>query len=125
MYRLPKEEFEQLPNAIGKNRQRAGRRPERHAVGTKLSMTLRWLAGGSYLDIALAHRVFVSAFFHLVYETVCDIYDTTTLEFGYKNEQYLKRVSGGFTRGRSPIYGCAGAIDEIAINIVEPWDGTT
>jgi DDE superfamily endonuclease len=37
----------------------------------------------------------------------------------------LKRVSIGFARGRSPLYGCAGAIDGIAIKVVEPWAGTT
>jgi nuclease HARBI1 len=125
MYRLPKEAFQQLANVIGEHRQSAGRRPGRHAVDAKLSMTLRWLAGGSYLDIALAHCVSVSTFFHVVDETVSDIDDTITLEFWYENEQYLKRVSAGFTRGRSPIYGCAGAIDGIAIKIVEPWAGTT
>jgi hypothetical protein len=31
----------------------------------------------------------------------------------------------GFARGRSPLYGCARAIDGIAIKAVEPWAGTT
>jgi hypothetical protein len=118
MYRLPKEAFQQLANVIGEHRQRAGWRPGRHKVDAKLSMTLRWLAGGSYLDIELAHCVSVSTFFHVVDETICDIDDTTTLEFGHENEQYLTRVRTGFTRGRSPIYGCAGAIDGIPIKIV-------
>jgi nuclease HARBI1 len=125
MYRLSKEAFEHLVTVIGEHRQRAGRRPGRHAVDAKLSMALRWLAGGSYLDIALAHCVSVSTFFRIVDETICDIDDTTTLEFRYEDEDYLKRVSVGFARGRSPLYGYAGAIDGIAIKVVEPWAGTT
>jgi DDE superfamily endonuclease len=125
MYRLSKDAFQQLVTVISEYRQRAGRRPGRHAVDAKLSMTLLWLAGGSYLDIALAHCVSVSTFFHVVDETICDLDDTITLESRHENEEYLKRVSTGFTRGRSPIYGCAGAIDGIAIKIVEPWAGTT
>jgi hypothetical protein len=88
-------------------------------------MTLRWLAGGSYLDRALAHCVSVSTFSHVVDETICDVDDTITLEFRHQDEEYLKSVSMGFTGGRSPICGCAGAIDGIAIKIVEPWAGTT
>jgi hypothetical protein len=87
-------------------------------------MILRWLAGGSYLDIALTHCVSVSTFFHVVDEIICDIDDTITLVLRHESEEYLKRVSTGFPCGRSPIYGCAGAIDEIAIKIVEPWAGT-
>jgi hypothetical protein len=62
-------------------------------VDAKLSMTLRWLAGGSYLDIELAHCVSVSTFIRIVDETICVIDDTTTLEFRYEDEDYLKRVN--------------------------------
>jgi DDE superfamily endonuclease len=80
---------------------------------------------GPYLDIAVAHCVSVSTFFHVVDETICGIDETITLVFRHENEDYLKRVSTGFTRGRSPIYSCAGAIDGIAIKIIEPRAGTT
>jgi hypothetical protein len=86
-------------------------------MDAKLSMTLPWLAGGSYLDIAQAHCVYVSSLFRIVDETICDIDDTTTLEFRNYDDDYLKRVGMGFTRGRSPIYGCAGTIDRIAIQL--------
>jgi hypothetical protein len=115
MYTLSEEAFQQLVTVISEHRQRAGRRPGRHAVDAKLSMTLRWLAGGSYLDITQAHCVSVSTLFRIVDETICAIDDTTTLEFRNYDDDYLKRVSMGFTRGRSPIYGCAGAIDRLAI----------
>jgi hypothetical protein len=84
---------------------------------TPNSAGLRWLAGGSHLDIALAHCVSISIFFRFVDETICDIDDTMTLEFGYEGEDFLKRVRMGFTRGRSPIYGCAGAIGGISIQL--------
>jgi hypothetical protein len=75
--------------------------------------------------MALAHCVAVSTCFRIVDETICDIDDTTTMEFRYEDEDYLKRESMGFARGRSPLYGCARAIDGIAIKAVEPWAGTT
>jgi hypothetical protein len=125
MYRMSKVEFQQLVTVNREHRQRAERRTGRHAVDAKLSITLRWLASGSYLYIALDHCVSVSTFSHVVDETICDIGDTITMVFRHENEEYLERVSTGFTRGRSLIYGCAGAIDRIAIKIVEPWARTT
>jgi hypothetical protein len=95
MYRLSKVAFQQLVTVIREHRQRAGRRPGRHAVEANLSMALRWLAGGSYLDIALAHCVSVSTFFHVFDETICDIDDTITLVFRHENEEYLKRLARG------------------------------
>jgi hypothetical protein len=75
--------------------------------------------------MALAHCVAVSTCFRIVDETICDIDDTTTMEFRYEDEDYLKRESMGFARGRGPLYGCARAIVGIAIKAVEPWAGTT
>jgi hypothetical protein len=51
--------------------------------------------------------------------------DTTTMEFRYEDEDYLKRESMGFARGRGPLNGCARAIVGIAIKAVEHWAGTT
>jgi hypothetical protein len=123
MYLLTKKSFQALVEIIRKYRKCAGWLPGRHAVDLKLSMALRWLFGGTYLDIALAHCVFMSTFFHVVDETIYYVDDKSPLEIMHEDEEYLKRVSMGFTRGRSPLYGCAGAIDGIAIKIMEPWAG--
>jgi hypothetical protein len=64
-------------------------------------------------------------FFHVVDESLCDTDDTNPLEFRHEDEAHLKRVGTGFTRGRDPLHGCAGAIDGIAIKIEEPWARTT
>jgi hypothetical protein len=101
MYRLSKEAFQQLVTVISEHRQRAGRRPGRHATHAKLSMTLRWIAGWSYLGIALAQCVSTSTSFRVVDETICDLDDTINLEIRYEDEDHLKHVSM-FTRGRSP-----------------------
>jgi hypothetical protein len=37
----------------------------------------------------------------------------------------MQREGMEVTRERSPIYGCAGAIDGIATKVVKPWAGTT
>jgi hypothetical protein len=75
MSRLSKEAFQQLVTVLSEHRQHAGRRLGRHAVDAKLSMTPRWLAGWSYLDIALAHCVSISPFFRVVDEKICDLDD--------------------------------------------------
>jgi hypothetical protein len=104
MYRLSTEAFQPLVTVISEHRQRAGPRPGRHATDAKLSMTLRRLAGWSYLDVALAQCVSTFTSFRVVDETICDFDDTTdhiNLEIRYEDEDHLKHVSM-FTRGRSP-----------------------
>jgi DDE superfamily endonuclease len=125
MYRMTLDNFNDLCAGVENHRIQSGRRKGRHAVDAKLSMTLRWLAGGSYLDISFAHCVSTSAFFHVLDETICDLDVALSLEFLFRDVEYLERVSAGFTRGKSPISGCVGCIDGIAIRIVEPCVGTT
>jgi hypothetical protein len=57
----------------------------------------------------------------VVDETIWDLDGTITTEFRHDDEDYLKRVSMGLTSGNGPIYGYAGAIDGMAIKVVEPW----
>jgi nuclease HARBI1 len=91
----------------------------------KLSMTLRFLGGGSYIDIAWAHRVAHSTFYACVWETVSAILDSPevgSIHFPCSDEdgQYLREQSLVFSRGISPISGCIAALDGIAIKIAEP-----
>jgi hypothetical protein len=58
-------------------------------------------------------------------ETICDLDAALTLKFRFRDERYLEQISAKFTRGRSPISGCVGCLDGIAIKIMEPSAATT
>jgi hypothetical protein len=51
-------------------------RNSRIPVSRRLSMTLRWLAGGSYLNISLSDHVATSSFYHAVDRTLMDLNET-------------------------------------------------
>jgi hypothetical protein len=59
MYRMPRSDFWKRLEKL----EESDERNTRPALAAKLSMCLRWLAGGSYIDIAVCHRVAVSSFF--------------------------------------------------------------
>jgi hypothetical protein len=65
-YRMNRNDFEALCTLLYV-------RDSRFQVSTRLSMTLRWLAGGSYLDISLSHHVATSSFYHVVDKTLTDL----------------------------------------------------
>ena len=87
----------------------------------RLSVTLRWLAGGSYFDIALAHNISTSNVYYYIDETMRAIDGSLDLTFPYRDGTWLKEVSEGFSRaGRSALDICGGALDGIAVKITEP-----
>jgi DDE superfamily endonuclease len=57
---------------------------------------------------------------YVVDETLTDLDQSLNIKFPIDNLELLKRSSIGFSRGRSPLTGCAGALDGIAIKIFEP-----
>jgi hypothetical protein len=89
-------------------------------TATKLSLTLRWLAGGSYIDISIVHRIGVATFFKYVKQIIYVIDSALRIEFQVGNVPYLDEQSRCFTRGNSPLTGCVGALDGLAIRISEP-----
>jgi DDE superfamily endonuclease len=89
-------------------------------TASRLSMTLRYLAGGSYLDIAISHCVSISTFYFVVDETLADLDETLSIAFRFRSPEGLEKSSTGFSRGRSPLRGCVGALDGIAIKKIEP-----
>ena len=85
-------------------------------------MTLRYLAGGSVLDIIDMHGVACSTFYNQVWRTIEAL--NTVLSLGglpINNLDALAELSEGFSNlnGESLI-GCVGAIDGIAIEIIKP-----
>lgn len=89
----------------------------------QLSMTLRFLAGGSYLDIALLHGVHPSTFFSRVWRVINAIaqHPQFKLHFPIDDEDRLKVFADDFQRIRTnALWGCVGAVDGIAIEIIRP-----
>jgi len=118
LYRMPKDVFLSLAENLllcQSNRQL------RSCGLMRLSITLRWLAGGSYLDIALIHQQSTSSVYHHIESTLAALDESLTLKFPYNDAAWLSESSHGFSRGgRSPIEGCVAAMDGIAIKIAEP-----
>jgi DDE superfamily endonuclease len=119
-FRMSLGTFTDLCAAIVRTRMQA-ERPLRYRipVQVRLSMTLRYLAGGSYIDISLAYLVSVSTFYFVVHETLADIDEVLRPKFPYEDPDRLHEISASVTRGKSPLSGCVGALDGIAIRITE------
>jgi hypothetical protein len=120
MFRLSRNAFWSLRELIQTTRNDNGQGSVRVPVESRLSMALRYLADGSYLDISIAHHVSISTFYYVVDETLTDLDQSLNITFPIDNLEQLKRSSFGFSRGHSPLTGCAGALDGIAIKIFEP-----
>ena len=91
----------------------------------RLSVTLRWLAGGSYLDIALAHNLSTSTVYHYIDGCISLMNKALQINFPYRDVTWLRRVAVGFSReGRSALNMCCGALDGLAVKISEPagWE---
>lgn len=82
------------------------------SVASKLGMTLRWLAGGSYLDVAIIFGVSSKMFTAYVTPVLLAIRDNTTMEFPLENPTALEQLELGFRAtswGR--MKGCVAAGD--------------
>jgi hypothetical protein len=120
MYRLSRHDFCGITDLVVANRIACGSPKVRVPVESRLSMTLRYLAGGSYLDIAISHCVSISTFYFVVDEMLVDLDESLSIKFPFRSAEWLERSSIGFSRDRSPLRGCVGALDGIAIKIYEP-----
>ena len=95
---------------------------------TKLYCTLRWLAGGSYLDICIAYGVSRSSFFSTSHKSgiVWPVIDAIDIAFQIglpQSRDKLKELANGFTRFTGgELYGCISAIDgRLAIRFLRYW----
>jgi hypothetical protein len=86
-----------------------------------LSMALRFLAGGSYLDIYQMHGVGQSTMFHAI-PMVCHAIATEfPLEFPIDDEDALSEIASQFDKvGQGLLTRCVGALDGIALKIKRP-----
>lgn len=82
-------------------------------------ITLRYVAGASYLDISSMTRLPISSICARVDDTLADIDRCFSILFPLSDSVQLDFMSEGFTLGRSQIKGCVGAMDGLAKNITE------
>ena len=90
----------------------------------KLSMTIRYLAGGSYLDVYQHHGVSASSFYKIVRETTDIIDGVFTMRHPTDNPTMLAEIEGGFHEisklDDGLMGGWVGAVDGISIRIRRP-----
>jgi DDE superfamily endonuclease len=90
----------------------------------RLAVTIRMLAGVSYLDVMLAFRIAKSTVYSVMQETteaICERWALPGIPFERKGA--LRRLSIGFTQSRcppSPLHGCVGALDGVLVKISKP-----
>jgi len=88
-----------------------------------LAVTLRWLAGGSYLDVHQGHGIAKSTFWHCVHRTLVAIEQCPELGFEFPStEADLRAVADGFARKseQQSFADAVGAIDGLLVGIQCP-----
>ena len=93
-------------------------------VEVLLSMTIRWLAGGAYVDIADLHGVSETCFWNMLpplMESIANL-EGITPAFPMRDEAALQEIADGFAKlDKSGIFtGCVGALDGLIIEIIKP-----
>ena len=87
-------------------------------------MTLRFLAGASYLDLCIIFGVHKSSFYRIFWETMLAIdeyLNPLTLEDDVQSIQKCRKLAAGFAeRTDNNILGCIGALDGISLEIEQP-----
>jgi DDE superfamily endonuclease len=92
-----------------------------------LFCTLRWLAGGSYLDIFALTKVSIPSFYRVVYRTLRLIIDCKALEIKFPTTMTeCKAAADGFRSisFREAITNCIGVIDGYLLRIYTPPKNT-
>ena len=91
------------------------------AADVRLAITLRMLAGASYLDCALSFSVEESTVTRVFYQTVRALNKVLKIRCKYDDIRELQKLSFDFSASRRcPLHGCVGAIDGIVIAIRRP-----
>jgi len=93
---------------------------------TRLAVSLRWLAGGSYLDICFAWGLGISTFYDsdhgVLWPTLQAIEEVFSMGFPIDDEEKLEELSRGFSEHSSGILdGCVLALDGLGVNTRCPY----
>ena len=97
-------------------------------VEMMLHSLLRWLAGGSYLDLKLSNGISQAAFYHYIYKCMDAILDLQDLAYKFpETEQELNEAAQGFAAlsSHGAIKGCAACLDGFLLQIKVPAKSET
>ena len=87
----------------------------------KLAISLRWLAGGSYLDICDIYDISESSFYPVLWETLEIVDKVLKIRFPTNDPISLSRMSEAFgKRTGGVLHGCVGALDGWAPRLQRP-----
>lgn len=89
---------------------------------SKLSVALRWFAGGSACDVAAMHGTGHTDAFRSVWLTVDAVNGCEELAFEFPEDHDVQRkvVSGFFHKSKAAFSCCAGAVDGTLIQMEKP-----
>lgn len=129
-YRISKSSFEDLAEIIkpyyyfyeDENGKRKKRRSDIIPLNIALSMTLRWLSGGSYLDIVDLHGVCETSFYAAKESVMFALQKGLKREVSWpKSEEDRVKVAQRFSENSGGVMrGCLSALDGLAVEIKEP-----
>jgi hypothetical protein len=92
---------------------------------TKLACCLRWMAGGSYLDICFAFHVSPGSFYNddgILWETMKAIDQAIQIGFPFDNPLELESIASGFSRcSNNTMTKCVLAIDRWVCHTRQPF----
>lgn len=90
----------------------------------RLAVTLRMLAGGSYLDLVTNYNIASSTVYAIFHDTIKHLSSRIRMPgVPLENETALKKLSDDFQTSRvvpNPLYGCVGALDGICVRVMKP-----
>ncbi len=93
---------------------------------TRLAVTLRWLAGGSYLDLCFAWGLGVLTFYGsdhgFLWQTLQALDEIFQMGFPLHDEKKLEELSLGFSNHSGGILdGCVFALDGFGVSTRAPY----
>lgn len=95
------------------------------STATRLAIALRWLSGGSYIDLCFAWGVSFATFYSergVLWPTIEALDDLFTLGLPLENAEALDAISRGFAEHSGGVMeGCVMAIDGLAVRTRQPY----
>lgn len=121
LYRITKRQMKELCSLISEKCTRKQPRPNTITVETMVCITMRILAGASYLDVSWPYGVSVPSVYKIFHEVLIALDGALkNINFPRSEEECQKESARFACKRRSPILGVIAALDGIAIKIQKP-----
>ena len=127
-FRMPRQAFHELLSSVRQSLQKnieMGRRAKRPTIppDVRLAVTLRMMAGASYLDLMGTYQMSKTSVYNVFHSTCTVLSERLQLPGLPSTVSGLRHSAKTFKMSRnppSPLSGCVGALDGIAIKIKKP-----